>query len=171
MEFQQVKDSIFLKNCSQFINCDDSPKYSYRIKKDSLLSKGTKIIFLEGKKHNLNNHKVHDMTIILLEKKNGRKSINDNYKTDENEKLRFQTIYPKSELINLDQISNISSLEFNKILNEIMEEFKLSKRKVIKEIINLENDIISEKFKDLVIAAGYTPIGAQSETLFEQKLK
>jgi hypothetical protein len=159
IQFKQIKDSLFITNCSGIEKCDSLPRFSYLILKDSLINDTTKMIFMKGQEYKHKNLKAHEKEITLIKYKNGRKAIKESYSLKGKEKVQFTILYPKSELALLKPISEINKIESKAILTEFT--------KYIQSLDENEFDYddykIWEKFNDLVINKGYNPIGAERE--------
>ena len=157
VQFKQVKDSLFITNCSGIENCDSLPKFSYLILKDSLVNENTKVIFFKGQKYKHKNLQVHEKDITLISYKNGRKAIVESYNLRKKEKTQFSILYPESELKSLKPISEITTAETKIILKELQELMQ----SLDKNELDIDDNEIWAKFNDLVIGNGYNPMGAE----------
>ncbi|QHI36643.1 hypothetical protein IMCC3317_20060 [Kordia antarctica] len=159
IQFKQKKDSLFITNCSEIGKCDSLPKFSYLILRDSLVNDTTKVVFVKGQKYKHRNLEVHEKEITFISYENGRKAIKETYIKRKKEKTQFPILYPTSELALLKPISEISVAESK----EIILEFKKYITSLDKNELDIDDYKIWEKFNDLVIQKGYTPIDAERE--------
>ena len=159
IQFKQIKDSLFITNCSGFEKCDSLPKFSYLILKDSLIDKDTRVVFVKGQKYKHKNLKVHEKKITFISYKNGRKAIKQSYTLNGKEKIQFPVLYPKSELELLSPISEINESDSKEILMNFVNYIK----SFDKNNFDFDDYKVWEKFNDLVIIKGYNPIGAERE--------
>ena len=163
LKFEQKKNIFYVTNCTKFEKCDSLPESSFLILRDSIINNKTKKIVLKNLNDNLVTENFQDTiefrkkNIILIDYKNGRKAIEENYKYRRNSKTRLAILYPKSELIKLKSISEITQTEAKEILMEF-NEFTIDKEE------SDYNEFESWKiFNDLVTEKGYNPIGAENE--------
>jgi hypothetical protein len=165
VEFKQEKDSIFISRCINPKNCNYSRKISLFIEKDSLIENNTKIVFIKRGNQKSLNTMIPDDKIIILDYKNGRFGIKDSFTSNGKEKTHYIVIYPKSELDNLKPIEDISEQE----AKDVAEKFKTYIKSVTNDEFELDDSIHWNKFNELVIKKGYSPIDAEKGII--KKLK
>jgi hypothetical protein len=157
IQFKQIKDSLFITNCSGIEKCDSIPKFSYLILRDSLINENTKMIFVKGQKYKY--PKIHEKAVTLITYKNGRKAIKESHISKKKEKTQFIILYPTTELASLKPISEITKTEAKAILMEFMEYIQ----SFAKNEFDIDDYKVWGKFNDLVIHKKYNPIGADHE--------
>lgn len=159
IKFEQLKDTLYVTNCNGFEKCDTLYKTVFLIESDSIIDNVTRKIVLISQDFEELSEEIREKEIILIDYKNGRKAIEENYKHRGNKKNQLAILYPKSELIKLKPISEITKIESKEILLEFTEYIK----SIDKEKFDFDDFINWEKFNDLVIKRGYNPINAENK--------
>lgn len=159
IKFEQLKDTLYVTNCNGFEKYDTLHKIVFLIESDSIIDDVTRKIVLISQDFEKLSEEIREKEIILIDYKNGRKAIEENYKHRGNKKNQLAILYPKSELIKLKPISEITKIESKEILLEFTEYIK----SIDKEKFDFDDFINWEKFNDLVIKRGYNPINAKNK--------
>ncbi len=159
IKFEQLKDTLYVTNCNGFEKYDTLHKIVFLIESDSIIDDVTRKIVLISQDFEELSEEIREKEIILIDYKNGRKAIEENYKHRGNKKNQLAILYPKSELIKLKPISEITKIESKEILLEFTEYIK----SIDKEKFDFDDFINWEKFNDLVIKRGYNPINAENK--------
>jgi hypothetical protein len=159
IKFEQLKDTLYVTNCNGFEKYDTLHKIVFLIESDSIIDDVTRKIVLISQDFEELSEEIREKEIILIDYKNGRKAIEENYKHRGNKKNQLAILYPKSELIKLKPISEITKIESKEILLEFTEYIK----SIDKEKFDFDDFINWEKFNDLVIKRGYNPINAKNK--------
>tara|TARA_R110000751_G_scaffold2470_4_gene13222 strand:- start:36346 stop:36954 length:609 start_codon:yes stop_codon:yes gene_type:complete len=159
IKFEQLKDTLYVTNCNGFEKCDTLYKTIFLIESDSIIDNVTRKIVLISQDFEELSEEIREKEIILIDYKNGRKAIEENYKHRGNKNNQLAILYPKSELIKLKPISQITKIESKEILLEFTEYIK----SIDKEKFDFDDFINWEKFNDLVIKRGYNPINAENK--------
>ena len=159
IKFEQLKDTLYVTNCNGFEKYDTLHKIVFLIESDSIIDNVTRKIVLISQDFEELSEEIREKEIILIDYKNGRKAIEENYKHRGNKKNQLAILYPKSELIKLKPISEITKIESKEILLEFTEYIK----SIDKEKFDFDDFINWEKFNDLVIKRGYNPINAKNK--------
>ncbi len=159
IKFEQLKDTLYVTDCNGFEKCDTLYKTIFLIESDSIIDNVTRKIVLISQDFEELSEEIREKEIILIDYKNGRKAIEENYKHRGNKNNQLAILYPKSELIKLKPISQITKIESKEILLEFTEYIK----SIDKEKFDFDDFINWEKFNDLVIKRGYNPINAENK--------
>ncbi|WP_040253208.1 hypothetical protein [Psychroserpens mesophilus] len=155
--FKQNNDTLTIAKCIRLEKCDTLRKLIFKIEKDSVVNKSTKIIFVKALNKKAENNIINNNGITLVQYDNGRIGIRESYNFKGKEKIQHVILYPKSELENLKPISKISKKEGKEIFDNYLSFINSINDE---DDFDFENYTTMDKFTELVIKKGYNPIGA-----------
>ncbi|WP_046756920.1 hypothetical protein [Kordia jejudonensis] len=158
-QLKQIQDSVYISDCNDFQKCNEIPRFSYKVLNDSVIDKNTKTYILKGKRYNHKNRKAEEKKVIITKIKNNRIKLQEVYGKAGKRKLETSILYATSELVPLKPISEITQEETEDIFEQMVAYMNYLKTTEIKR----EKYMSWEKINDLVIAKGYSPIGADEE--------
>ena len=163
IEFKQNNSSILISYCTDLGQCNSPKTFIINISTDSTVHDNTKTYKVKNHNFGSMNTIIQNNELVVIDYPKGRKGIKDSFRFNGKEKVQYMVLYPKSELLSLKSISEISDKESKGILSEFTRFLKSEKG----------NSLLSQdleywtKFNDLVISKGYSPIGAEKLILIK----
>ncbi|WP_298422237.1 hypothetical protein [uncultured Kordia sp.] len=156
-KIKQVQDSILVFECKEFQKCNSTPNYAHKILRDSIINKNSKMVFLGKHKYDAQNLETKDKKIMLVDTIQGRKILKEFSAYTKKERTQKSLLYSTSELIGLRPISEITKTDADHIYEQMVTQMKASKMK--QPFFNEYKTW--ELLNDLIIAKGYSPVGAR----------